>query len=365
MAVILYGIVLFISLFVQTMSSPIAGAWLPFLGCACAMMYRPAEKVLLGRICALWLAMLGFQCYLLQPVANGAATFWVLASTPLLALSIQQQHLRKIMIASLCVLTVFAVGLILQLVLRVQYTNYNYHLDWRSAGAMAWPLVDPNNAACVLNCALIPCVWKALRSPRWWAFVGIFIFALFATASKAGAGVFLLACIVLIYERYHRRFPVGVLSIWAFIIGVAAATRFPAPVLESFHARLPIWKASWPLLWQHPWRGSGMGMFGYYYASVRTEFDTGGAFAHNDLLQFGIELGIPATLIFILLIGTPFFRVRQNTLPAVLALLGVFLQAMVEFQFFVPPVAVLTGVILAYCRLNTPVRYGSLMRNRE
>lgn len=342
-----------IALTVQFMASPLAGAWLLFSLAGCAYTYHPPKhKDVLWLACLAWLSTLGVQTFLLMPISGGAATMWVLAAMPLIGLSMSRKALKPCLVALLALLALFAAGLIAQMLLQVQYTNYNYHLEWRSAGAMSWPLVDPNNAACVLNFGFLPCIWKGLRDRRWLVLAALFAFALFATASKAGAGAAAVGVTLLLFERFWGGVHTGAVSLIAFFFGLFATFNIPVSVLSSFSARLPIWKASWPLFWALPYTGLGLGSFGAYYSQVRTEHETGGAFAHNDLLQLGIEMGIPALVVFCALLLTIVATTNRKNIASMALILATFLQAMVEFQFYVPPVSILMGFAVAYHRLT-------------
>jgi hypothetical protein len=75
-------------------------------------------------------------------------------------------------------------------------------------------------------------------------------------------------------------------------------------------------------------------------------------YAHNDLLQFAVEMGVPAALAFCgMAWAAARATCRQNIVSgAVLAAL--FLQALTEFQFYVPAVSLLAGLALGWHNLN-------------
>jgi O-antigen ligase len=353
---------LLVSLFVQSMTSPLAGAWLVFFLFSCAAMYEPPMhkdglwKAYLGWIIALFVAT-----FFLRPVGNGAATMWILLAAPMLGLAIDKETLNKCLIAALTVLVVYAAGLILQLVFHVHYTIFEYPLPGREHSflprmAYAWPLIDPNNAACVLNCGLIPCFYRALRKRLWWGFVALFSFALFLTASKAGCMLAVAACTVLLIERFNRLLSAMEVVTVAGVLVIVSFPFWPDSVLTSLSSalveRFPIWEAAWPLALRNPFTGLGLGSFGFYYSAVRIEHVTGGGFAHNDLLQLAIELGFPLAFVFLALILVVVRATRKSNILSAVVLFTVFAQAMVEFQLYVPPISILVGLALAYHRLN-------------
>ena len=89
-------------------------------------------------------------------------------------------------------------------------------------------------------------------------------------------------------------------------------------------------------------------MFSRYYAMVRTEDYTGGWFAHNDLLQIFAELGIIGAVVFIGLWTVVAINTTKGNFIAALTMFGIFLQAMVEFQFYTPGISMGMGLALAY-----------------
>lgn len=345
-----------ISLFVQFTGSPLAGAWLLFhlAGCA-ALLYNGNYPKSHGTVwygCLAWLLALGASTFLFAPVRSGAATMWVLAAMPTLALCLRKEHVKPYLICFLTVITVYALGLVAQAVLNTQTTAYNY------SGRHAWPLLDPNNAAAIINMALLPCVYLTLnKHARWGILSALFACALYATGSKAGIGTAGIGMAIMLAVCCDAE-----LVLMGAALGTIQAVLiyFYRPELilllvDSFRDRLPIWEASLPLLSLRPLTGLGLGTFGFYYAQVRTEQYTAGWHSHNDVLQMAIEMGIPAALIFCALFAVVAVTTRQ-ALASGVVLLAVFLQSMVEFQFYIPAVSIPLGLALGYHLLNVSAK---------
>jgi O-antigen ligase len=350
---LLHALAFGISLFVQSMSTPLAGAWLFFHLSGCALQRyrddRSAPKGLVWSACLCWAITIAASAFLFTPVMGAATTMWILIAMPSLALCVRKQDLGYYACTFGFVILCYALGLITQMVLHVHYTLFDYD------GRYGWPLVDPNNAAAVINTALIPCLWfwlnhKGARVHFWDVLLLVFGAALFATGSKAGMACAGICGSILAVDRYGSKlFLAGILSVPALAALVIVCR--PDLILlfvQSFADRLPIWEGSWPLLWVRPWLGLGLGTFGHYYAQSRVETYTAGWHSHNDLLQMAIEMGIPAAGVFVCLAIAVLLKTRrQNIVPAVV-MLGVFLQSMVEFQFYIPPVSLLMGLALGY-----------------
>lgn len=352
MPAILHGIALLIALNVQSMTSPLAGAWLLFHLAGCLWIYTPPkEKNPVWRACLLWLIALGVSTFIMAPVTNGAATMWVMAAAPILALSMRKEYLQDYITATLVVLVIYAVVLIGEMVFTIGYTNYNVLVVGRNHLASAWPLMDPNNAACVMNTALLPCFYMALRKPKWFWLCAVFCVALYATASRTGAAVAVFFAIILLLER----FPKLVREWEAALIGIIIAAGVYHKYIQhdpSLAVRMEIWKASAQLVLLHPDVGVGLGSFSTYYNMVRTEHVTAGYFAHNDLLQIFIEMGVLCAFIFGCLMVVVWDKTTRANIASACVILSVFLHSMMEFQFYLPSVSIIVGLALAHHNLT-------------
>lgn len=358
LAAVLHAIALLIALNVQSMSSPLAGAWLLFHFAGCICSYRPSDnKNLLWSLALGWLITIGVSCFILAPVVNGATTMWILAAMPMLALSVRKDNLEAYADCFMAVIILYAIGLIVQMMIGVRYTSFEYWVPWRHSYAVAWPLLDPNNAAALMNAALVPWIYMSLRNPKYLFMVALFILALIATASRAGGMVALITSSILIAERFG--FAAGS---FLFIAASGAVGWFWTALMGTLQARLEIWKGAWPLLWIHPITGLGLGSFGHYYDQVRIETTSGGWYAHNDILQFAIEMGLPAAFVFCLLMLAMALMTWRRNIVSGCVLLALFLQAMVEFQFYVPALSLVAGLAMAYHMVNYGPSRRSLVR---
>lgn len=351
---IFFGIALAIALNVQMMSSPLAGAWLLFFAADCLMMiYQSQDKDrgLIWKTSLLWMISLGVSTFLLAPVISGAMVMWILIAMPMLALAMREEYLRGHLEAALIVVTCYAIGLIVQTLLHVQYTNINYPAKILSFPAVAWPLLDPNNAAAIVNMGMMPCFYMALRKRKWWALVAIFAFAMFATGSKTGALMMALGLAAILTARYRLEITTVLIIVTSGVLAMMELAGHNV-VNEAFHYRAMMWSDSMPLAFIRPVSGLGLGTFADYYARVRTETNTAGFFAHNDLLQIAIENGIPAAGIFISVALAVALTTRRANIASAAAMGAVFFHSMMEFQFYLPAVTLLMGLALAYHRCN-------------
>lgn len=301
----------------------------------------------------MWMATLAICTFLINPMMNGAVNMWMLVAMPLVGLSINKNNINYCISGCIAVVAIYSAGLILQLLLRVHYNEDSFLTvpAFRPGTyAYAWPLVDPNNAACILNFALIPCFYLALRKKIWWIITVFLMFSMFATASKSGGLAALAACMVLLAEYIG-----SVLTFACFVV----VSIIPLTLLFKTYGasaglaeRPEMWKTCLHMISLHPWVGTGMGTFAAYYSVYRTEHTTGGYFAHNDLLQLAIEIGVPAAMALVALIISIAATISRRNIVAAVTMAAVFLQAMVEFEFYLPSISILSGLALAYHRLT-------------
>lgn len=330
------------SLFMQIYDSPAAAWWFPLFVAGVWFAPRPQLGTKLEWCLIAWLILLVASTFAFSPVKTAGPVFWTLAAMPMGGLVLRDKRLIPICAG---IIAVYAAGLILQGIIDVRMTNgYNY-------SGRAWPLVNPNNAACVINCALIPALYKALRDWRFIPVTGFFTVALFITDSMAGFGAFGVATAILTVHRFG----------WNAVPFLMLAATMSVPLwpeaYESLTTRFPIWQATFPMLYAKtytgiPFTGTGLGTFWFYYNSLRTEYATAGMYAHNDLLQIFAEVGLIALPVWGGIIACVVLKTTHN-IPAACVLLAILLQSMVEFQFYVIPVSILAGIALSCMMKNS------------
>lgn len=242
---------------------------------------------------------------------------------------------KRAIIPCFVVVLVFAIGLIYQHLFAPELM-YN-------GKRAAFPMANPNNAATVINLALVPvtCLFMRYRKPIYLVSLLILLGGLLATHSRGGFGAYLIASGVYMVYLYPKTLKI---ACGAILAGLIAVISYPK-ALNSILSRVPIWEASIDLV---SLKGSGFGTFHKLYRDVRIEKDTDGFFAHNDLLQFAIELGAPAALLFLgFVIWIALKTNNRNMIPAC-AMLSVFVHSFISFPFYILPVNIGLGVLLAF-----------------
>jgi putative inorganic carbon (HCO3(-)) transporter len=252
-------------------------------------------------------------------------------------------------------------------------------LHARFPGRAGYPLLDANNLAALMNLGLLPTVAAVLtlhRGPLRAAAMAaalILFGGLVATESRAGLLSFLLMAVVLLAALRPARLGVLALGIFAVFVllswhegsgGTASRLVSLMHIQQDSDAmdRLALWSATLGMIRQHPFTGTGLGSFYLTYPSHRPLADqwSAGQWAHNDPLQFAAEMGLAAPLLLFGFLGSLILRSLQSlrqpgiepTRRALIAgpacgFFAVILHAQVEFQLYLMPVLIVSGVMLA------------------
>lgn len=344
-----HSIALLLALCVQWSGTPLAGAWFIFHCAGCVLLLYngkyPKEKDPIWWASITWLIALCLSTFIIAPTNGAGQTVAFLAAMPTLALCLRKEHLPAYCSCFLAVFTLYGLGLIIQEIIGVQYTSYN--VDDRRA----WPLMDPNNAAAVVNMALIPCLYAFIMGRRsiFPHLCAILAAALWTTGSIAGGTVAAGSLLVFICSRYGWRaaiIPILFSEMTAIFIHIFHPDKMFSLLMRVVD-RFEIWQGSWIMLWGRPWGGLGLGSFGFYYKMVRTEMFSAGYFAHNDLLQLAIEMGIPCAMTLLALILTVIATTCRNNIVSACVVLAIVAQSMSEMQLYLPSISLGIGLALA------------------
>ncbi len=262
-------------------------------------------------------------------------------------------------------------------VITALYTLWQFFVDGLDRAPGVLP--NPNNMATVLNLSLLPLLALAATGqgkPRLMAAVAcLVLFAgLLATGSRGGLvcfglGIFILGTAFFPHLKSHGKAVAGFAAVTALIFtgfllfSHTALERslsiFGDPVIDySSYERLEIWKASYAMLLEHLFTGTGLGTFYLYYPAHRPLGDTSsmGHWAHFDALQFGIECGVLTMVLFYVVIAAWLVRGikawsnkerRMQIAGCMAALAALVLHAHIEFQFYIISILIIAAVLMA------------------
>lgn len=125
--------------------------------------------------------------------------------------------------------------------------------------------------------------------------------------------------------------------------------------------RFSLWESSWEMFLDHIWGGIGLGTFTFHYGGYRLPQDqSDGFFAHMDPLQFGLEMGWIAPVLFYLMLLSifvvtlkalflkPDVATRMRILAPFAALVAVTAHTHISFHYYLPSILFVTSFWLVY-----------------
>lgn len=203
----------------------------------------------------------------------------------------------------------------------------------------------------------------------------LLVYGLMLTRSRGGILAFFIGTAVLfVMTAWHV--PRKRLAIYAGLVALAflladlswggALVGRMADTFQDIHrastGRLVIWRESWRLLFeQSPLWGIGLGLYSLVWPPYRAPEDaSGGYFVHNDYLQIWIETGLPGLLLLLAVLTSAVWvawrTLRRGDLPAAArieiaglsaGLLAIATHSFVQYNFYVIPILLLGGFLLA------------------
>jgi O-antigen ligase len=253
-------------------------------------------------------------------------------------------------------------------------------------GGTHWPFADNNSLGALLAVGVLMFFSEALRGGKeqklniaaslvmfaalvttegraiMLAFaVTFFLFIILAGRGHGKAiGLFLIGVVIVLctfkqsdLSVYHW-FDDGAKTLSSF---ATASANEPNKLTGS---RLMMWESAAVMIKNHPVTGTGIGTFFLYYPEFRNPLDDSAGFmAHNDLIQFGVEMGGIAPVIAIFMVMFVFLttikKVRSavsdveklNVLMPCVLFLMVCLHSLSNFNFYILPTLMIAGVMLA------------------
>ena len=262
-------------------------------------------------------------------------------------------------------------------VLTALYTLWQFFVDGLDRAPGVLP--NPNNMASVFNLSLLPLLAFAATAqgkPRLMASPACLVLftAVLATGSRGGLVCFCLGVLILgaalLPQIKSQGKAVAIFAAITVIIFTSflffshtalerSLSIFGDPVIDySSYERLEIWKASFAMLREHLFTGTGLGTFYLYYPAHRPLGDTSsmGHWAHFDALQFGVECGVLAMVLFYVVIAAwlvrgikawPDKERRMQIAGCMAALAALVLHAHIEFQFYIISILIIAAVLMA------------------
>lgn len=183
------------------------------------------------------------------------------------------------------------------------------------------PMLNPNSLAGVFNMAILLVLGLFVWAKKQTHIVGSFALLLVLYGglimTQSRAGIVFEGVSALVFFAVLWRFPsmnwTKAISLAAMVLLVPFVLSFahpkvmeknltqfsPAGTAKSMNDRYDLVESTWEMVKAHPFAGTGLSSFYFYYPRYRLPTDkSDGFFAHIDPLQFWAEMGILAPLIF-------------------------------------------------------------------
>ena len=246
------------------------------------------------------------------------------------------------------------------------------------------PMLSPNNLAALFMIGLFMATTLFMRARRRWALAGsytlvaLLVLAFLMTQSRGGlfsaiGGMAIFMVAVRRYPGFHWGKVAGILlalgaSILIVNIGSAGwlshnfGALTSAVHLNSMTDRLSLYESSLHILRDHFWGGIGLGTFYFTYPAYRSTTDySDGFFVHMDPLQYGVEMGILAPVLFYGILVAVLWRTvrafirlpRESTarveiMAAFCAMLAVTVHTHIDFHLYILVSLIAMAVPLAW-----------------
>ncbi|MCB9987753.1 MAG: O-antigen ligase family protein [Rhodospirillales bacterium] len=259
------------------------------------------------------------------------------------------------------------------------------------------PMLNPNNLAAVFNMAFFTALGLYLLAQgrayiaATFFLVVLFFLALLVTQSRGALLIVILVLpVFLLLLRSSSVFVLGksvmflpvafVCAVLVHMLGYGKLGKYMAglPYMGGSHSvvdRLSLWDSTWHMLLDHPWIGTGLATFSYYYGGYRDLHDmSDGYFAHMDPLQFGAEMGFAAPLLFYAFLLAVLVRtvmalrrdrcrsdafLKARIAVPFLALTTLILHTHISFHLYMSAVLIPAACLLAYWYLATEEALGA------
>lgn len=276
------------------------------------------------------------------------------------------------------------------------------HTEQRVSG----PFMDLNGLGAFINLSLLPLLayycYQSSQRAKARVLLGleciifILLAALFASFSRGSITCYLLlmplVCLVCARAKANTKRAVVMIALLS-VMAYGVIKWYPSETISrpltttikhdpSYKSRLHMWQSMLSMYKEHPYLGIGIGTYKIYYWHFRSPAETisSGDFGHNDYLQFLTEGG-PVLLLFLLLqlavvcvvAGRILFKPKTALRPRdalgfglLAAVLALFMQASINFIFYIPVYNLLAGLYLAEVmrRGDFPPRFSTLQVRR-
>jgi O-antigen ligase len=211
--------------------------------------------------------------------------------------------------------------------------------------------------------------------------------------SRAGIGSCLVSLGILLYLTTHGVDKMKITTILLLIL-IAVVTLVYwigyYPIVERFKlipkdfiapiGRGVVWQDSFTIIKDFPVTGVGLANFSNAFVHYKRFSDIRYTYAHNDILQFMVEMGITGFVILILIVfcfyrqvlkypWQSYSRTRALVLGMTAGTIALVIHSFFDFPLQIPANALLlalyTGLIFSYCKIDTEERFLQIKEKQQ
>lgn len=175
-----------------------------------------------------------------------------------------------------------------------------------------------------------PSIWPVVQAVACWLTSGLLTLGILFSLSRAGwidsiAALLVLAILILFPGVHSMRWRIGlfggivlaVVALFVFASPAAMLVRLTSATTTESEGRLYIWKELVPLLRNFRWFGTGLMGFDPVFLKYQAFINTRRIdFAHNDFLQYLIELGLLGFVPLMLSLAAIVWPVVRDSWPS-------------------------------------------------
>jgi O-antigen ligase len=241
------------------------------------------------------------------------------------------------------------------IVLSMVLASYSIFSGFVKYGSRPGGIVGDSNYFALIAVATLPLAYFLIpaASPIRKLFLagsGMVIVAAVLLSGSRGGLISLGACVLYSLSRIRRKvlFFLAAGTALAVLLAVLPETGLSRFLVEdtgtrvSTQARVESNKAGWEMITSSPLTGVGLGRFKPVFAQIRPDLE-GVTIAHNTYVEVAAELGLPAVVLFLLILMSSWRRARRSS--QFLALAGEHAGAQVAVSIEVGIVAYSVGAL--------------------
>lgn len=274
--------------------------------------------------------------------------------------------------------------------------QYTFLFDQVPTKRVSHPMLNPNSLAGLFNMALVASValfiWAEKRAYQIGSYLLVILLFAGLMATQSRAGVIFEAVAILVLIAVMWRYPglsykklamlaLGMVVV-PFVMDIIQPTALEKNITRymgdpstqrSMDDRVYLIQSTWEIIKTHPWLGTGLSTFYFFYPEHRLPMDrSDGFFVHVDPLQFWAEMGILAPVLFYSILTAVLLRtikavkalpqdsyLKLEIMATFCALLAIVMHSHMTFHLYILAMLIPVGILFAYWYAATEKALGA------